>query len=79
MNTMNIYELQEYAKKHGFKTGHFLCICEKGVFEFKWLDAYYGLIQLLHPQTDGFLKIDTMIELFGSRQEYIPTIGYDKE
>ena len=76
MNTMDIYELQEYAKDHGFNTGHFLCNCEKGLFEFKWLDAYLGFIQSVQPEMDGFLSIKTMIELFGYQQKYIPTIGY---
>lgn len=79
METMRIYELQEYAKKNGFKTGHFLCICEKGVFEFQWVDAYYGFIKMIQPEHDGMIMVKTMIDLFGMKQEYLPTIGYDSD
>lgn len=77
MSGMRIYELQELAKKFGFNTGRFLCINERGVFEFKWLDAFFGFVEFLEPKVKGFVKVDTLIELFGMEQEYLPTIGYD--
>lgn len=74
---MSIYDLQEYAKEHGYNSGRFLCVCEKGIFELKWLDAYYGFIEFLQPQIEGIVRPKEMIEIFGRGQKYLPTIGYD--
>lgn len=74
---MRIYELQEYAKENGYNSGKFVCVCEKGFFEFRWLDAYFGLILMIQPKAEGFLSVKQMIDLFGCDQKYFPTIGYD--
>ena len=74
---MSIYELQEYAKERGYNTGRFLCICEKGIFELQWIDAYYGIIKFLQPEVEGMIMTKQMIEIFGREQKYLPTIGYD--
>lgn len=52
---------------------------EKGTFEMKWLDAYYGFVIIIEPkqEKDGFVTVEKLIELFGREQKYIPTIGYD--
>lgn len=74
---MSIYDLQEYAKEHGYNSGRFVCVCEKGVFELQWLDAYYGFIKFLQPEVGGMIMTKQMIEIFGRDQKYLPTIGYD--
>ena len=74
---MSIYDLQEYAKENGYNTGRFLCVCEKGLFELQWLDAYYGFIKFLQPEIGGTVMTKQMIEIFGKDQKYLPTIGYD--
>lgn len=79
-NVMNIWQLEEYAKEHnGWKAGHFIAISEKGIFEFKWLDAYYGFIEMVQPKRDGFINTKTLRDFFGDEQKYVPTIGYDDE
>lgn len=76
---MNIWQLEEYAKNHnGWKTGRFIAVNERGIFEFQWLDAYYGFIQMISPKQDGFLSTKTLREIFGDDQQYIVTTGYDK-
>lgn len=79
MEPMNIWELEEYAKDHGYNSGRFIAINEKGIFEMKWLDAFYGFIELLQPEPKerGFFSSKDLISLFGKDQKYIPTIGYD--
>lgn len=79
MESMRIWDLQEYAKDNGYDSGRFICVNEKGTFEMKWLDAYYGFVIILEPkqEKDGFVTVEKLIELFGREQKYIPTIGYD--
>lgn len=79
MEPMNIWELKEYAKKYGYNSGRFLCVNEKGIFEMKWLDAYYGFISVLQPEPKekGFITVKMLIKEFGENQKYIPTIGYE--
>lgn len=79
MEPMNIYQLKEYAKDHGYNSVRFLCVNEKGIFEMQWLDAYYGLISVLQPEPKekGFITVKTLIKEFGENQKYIPTIGYE--
>lgn len=81
MQVMNIWELQDYAKKHGaYEKGRFICITNKGLFEFQWVDAYYGFLKMLQPkEIDGFITRDQLVELLGRDMEYIPTIGYEEE
>lgn len=50
MKEMNIWQLEEFAKENGYNSGRFICINEKGVFEFQWLDAYYGFVKILQPK-----------------------------
>lgn len=78
MKSMNIWELQEYAKDNGYNTGRFLCVNEKGIFEMQWLDAYYGLVSVLQPEPKekGFITVKQLVECFGKEQKYTPTIGY---
>lgn len=79
---MNIWQLEEYAKSNnGWKSGHFVCVNEKGLFEFKWLDAYCGLIEPVQEKKAErhFIKSDQLRKFFGDDQKYIPTIGYDTE
>lgn len=82
MEPMNIWQLEEYAKLHsGYDCGRFIAITEKGIFEFQWYDAYYGLVKILQPEPpeDGFITVKQLVELFGSEQKYMPTIGYETE
>lgn len=82
MEPMNIWELEEYAKTHGgHDSGRFIGLTEKGIIEFQWLDAYYGLAKILQPKppVDGFITVKQMIEWYGSEQRYTPTIGYETE
>lgn len=81
MEPMNIYALQKYAQDNGYNSGRFLCVNDKGIFEMRWLDAYYGLVELLQPEPKekGFITISQLIELFGNEQKYMPTIGYESE
>ena len=79
MESMNIWQLQEYAKLHGGDNrGRFIGLTEKGIFEFQWLDAYYGLVKMLQPEpsVDGFITVKQLVEWYGSEQKYTPTIGY---
>ena len=78
---MNIWELEDYAQKHGgYDKGRFICVNEKGLFEFQWIDAYFGFLKMLQPkEIDGFISRDQLVELFGRGQEYMPTIGYEEE
>lgn len=78
--TMNIWQLEEYAKENGgYKTGRFIAINEKGIFEFQWLDAYYGLVQIIKDgqAENSFIKTSQLREIFGDDQKYFPTIGYE--
>lgn len=79
---MNIWQLEEYAKDNGgYNSWRFVAINEKGIFEMKFLDAYYGLVQILQPKQDidFFLKTSQLRELFGDDQKYLPTIGYETD
>lgn len=77
---MTIFELQKYAQEHdGYNTGRFICVSEKGLSEWKWIDAYFGFVELLQPKPKqkGFITVNQLREIFGNNQEYLPTIGYD--
>lgn len=77
---MNIWELEEYAQKHGgFNSGRFIAVNEKGIFEMKFLDAYMGIVEFLQPKpkAQGFVRTKELREYFGSDQKYLPTIGYE--
>lgn len=50
METMNIFQFQEYAKDNGYNSGRFICVNEKGLFEFQWLDAFFGFITIVQPE-----------------------------
>ena len=80
---MNIWQLEEYAKQHdGYNSGHFLSISEKGIAEFKWLDAYYGLAQIVNNDGDTdnhFITTKQLREIFGDDAKYMPTFGYREE
>lgn len=79
---MNILELKKYAKGNGgYDTGRFICVKEGGVFEFKWLDAYFGFLWILQPRIDtkGFITVEVLREMFGDDQLYLPTIGYSDD
>ena len=44
------------------------------------MDAYCGFLKMLQPkELDGFITKDQLVELFGRKQEYMPTIGYSEE
>lgn len=79
---MDIWQLQKYAEDNGgYKSGRFLCVNENGIWEMKWLDAYFGLIEVLQlkPKERGFLSTKDLREFFGDEQKYLPTIGYDTD
>lgn len=80
---MNIWQLEEYAKDHeGYKTGHFLSISEKGIAEFKWLDAYCGIAQIVgnDGEVDNhFITTKQLRKIFGDDAKYLPTIGYKED
>lgn len=63
--TMNIYEITEYAKEHGFDSLEFLMVNQNGgEFKGKFLDAYVGFVQI--PELGkGFIQLDLLVKEFG--------------
>ncbi|WP_090739387.1 hypothetical protein [Paenibacillus sp. Mc5Re-14] len=62
---MNIYEIQEYAKDHGFDSLKFAMTNRNGAtFYGHFLDAYFGMIMI--PEIgDGFIVISHLIQEYG--------------
>lgn len=77
---MNIWKLKEYAQYNdGFNSGHFICInSDLGIFELKWLDAFFGFVKFIQPEIEGYVTTQQLREIFGDEQLYIPTTGYKK-
>lgn len=62
---MNIYEITECAKEHGFDSLEFLVINQNGgKFKGKFLDAYYGFV-LIPEISEGFFQLDDLVKEFG--------------
>lgn len=51
---MDMLRLQDQAKDRGFDSAEFFISAPKGVFEAKWLDAYFGLFTI-PAVSDGFM------------------------
>lgn len=62
---MNIYEVQEYAKDHGFDSVNFIMVNRAGrSFEGRFLDAYFGMIAI--PEiSSGFILLSDLIKEYG--------------
>lgn len=62
---LNVTEIEEYAKDNGFDSLPFLMMTKKGgVFSGKFLDAYYGLVQI--PELgEGFIRLNDIVKQFG--------------
>lgn len=62
---MNIVEIEEYAKDHGFDSCEFLMMTKDGgIFNGKFLDAYFGFVQI--PQLgDGFIRLSDIRKEYG--------------
>lgn len=60
---MNIYQCQQKAKEIGFDKAQFVAIFPAGPKLCKWLDAYFGMIQI--PELgDGFVTAESLDEEF---------------
>ncbi|RXZ77997.1 hypothetical protein EBB07_28470 [Paenibacillaceae bacterium] len=73
LEAMNIYEIEEYAKDHGYDSLEFLIINKEGnSFNGRFLDAYFGMIQI-EAISDGFIRLEQLRNQFGSEYfKFIP-------
>lgn len=55
----DILRIQNEAKDRGFDSAIFYISAPKGVFEAKWLDAYFGLFEMAELG-DGFVSVNQM-------------------
>ena len=51
----DMLRIQEEAKDRGFDSARFFISAPKGVFEAKWLDAYFGFF-VIPAVSDGFVS-----------------------
>lgn len=62
---MDIYECQRQAKEIGFDSATFKARFPAGVFDCKWLDAYFGLFMIYaEGMRDGFVTVRQMASDF---------------
>jgi len=78
------YELEEYAKDNGYNSTKFICRVEvdgkaKTVpFTGKFLDAYYGFIQI-PLMGDGFVRLQDIQDEYGDRNLFWDIPETDEE
>ena len=72
---MNLYELEEYAKEHGFNTVEFEFTNLLGeVKKARWLDAYFGFFQL--EGSDGFVTVSQFAKYGAANLDYRVTSSH---
>lgn len=75
---MNLYELEEYAKKNGFNTVRFEFTNLLGeVKRARWMDAYYGFFQL--DDSENFFTVSQFAKYGADQFDYRVISSHDEQ